>query len=607
MRSTAGALGLLAVLSLLVFANALPNGFAVDDEPLIVDNPLIRSLAGLPRLFATGYWAGTLGTHGADLYRPLVTASFALNHAAGDLAPFGYHLANVLLHAAASGALFVLGRQLGLSWSAALAAGALFAVHPLHTEAVTGVVGRAEALMTLGVLLALAWSLRASAAGPACRGLALASSGAFVLALLSKEQAVVLPLLLAFAHLSGAAGDPAGSGWGARARAAWRACRWPLAILVAYVALRSAILGAPSIGGPQGITFLNNPLAHAAWDVRLLTAVKVAGAYLGLFVWPVRLSVDYSYNAIPLVRSVLDPGVLLTALAWGALLAAGAYGARHRLHALTLGVGCAVLTFLPASNLLVPIGTIMAERLFYLPSAGLCLVAGAAWDGVRGQAARSARARLAGRVLLVALGVALVLLSGRTVLRNRDWHSTETVYRSALPVVPGSAKVHAVIAHYLLAAERPAESIEPFRTAIRIDPSYELAHLNLGVAYARLGRWAEAEASLRQGMALTERALGPEHPLVADTLGKLGVIAVLQGQAAGPPASEARYAQAEQLYRRALALIEKTLGPDHESLAEPLGNYATLLRQTGRATEAQALDARARAIRATASAAGRAR
>jgi AcrR family transcriptional regulator len=177
---------------------------------------------------------------------------------------------------------------------------------------------------------------------------------------------------------------------------------------------------------------------------------------------------------------------------------------------------------------------------------------------------------------------------------NQDWRSTETIYQSATRAVPRSAKVHAVRGHFLLDRDRPGEAIEALEEAARIDPSYELAYLNLGVAYARMQRWPEAEASLTRGLTIAETALGPEHPLVAETLGKLGVIHVIRGQAAGAPASSAMYAQAEAAYRRALAILEKTLGRDHQSLAEPLENYAALLRQTNRGAEA-----RARAIRAT--------
>jgi tetratricopeptide (TPR) repeat protein len=419
------------------------------------------------------------------------------------------------------------------------------------------------------------------------RRLTLAASTAFVVAVFSKEQGIVLPALLAVSDLAGAMGPEGRTGWREVPREIWRRYRWYLLILAAYLTLRIIVLRMPLLGGAQDITFLNNPLAHVTWDIRLRTAIKVAGAYLWLFLWPARLSVDYSYDAIPLATSIWEPPVLLAVLAWGALLALGVYGYVRRVRSLTFGVGCTVLMFLPVSNLVVPIGTMMAERLFYLPSAGLCLVVGAGWDRLGAWVARGGHTRLAGTMVRIVLVAVLVLLSARTVTRNQDWRSTEAIFRSAARVVPGSAKVHAVEGHFLLEKGRPDQAIEALREALRIDPSYETAYLNLGVAYARTERWREAEASLEEGLAIAERVLGREHPLVAEALDTLGQLYVIRDRAA----------EADPLFRRALAILEQTLGRDHQALAEPLEHYSVLLRRTGRTAEAAVMEARARAIR----------
>ena len=101
-----------------------------------------------------------------------------------------------------------------------------------------------------------------------------------------------------------------------------------------------------------------------------MTAITVAGDYLWLVFWPAQLSADYSYNAIPLVTSLWNPGMFLGAFAWTIVCAVGIFGFRRRDLPLTIGVSMAVLFFAPASNLISPIGTIMGERLFYLPFAG---------------------------------------------------------------------------------------------------------------------------------------------------------------------------------------------------------------------------------------------
>src|SRR6185295_3139303 len=182
-RTTLITFGLLAVLVGLAYLNSLEAGFAYDDKTMIEDNTLLTRLEYLPMLLTSDYWAGRRAPSEAvpwrsGLYRPFLSATFSLNYAWGKVNPVGYHLVNVVLHLAVTWLLYLLARQIGMSESASLVGGAIFAVHPLHTEAVTGIVGRAELLMACGMLTAL-WL-----AGRGKRWLSLAS---FTMALLSKE------------------------------------------------------------------------------------------------------------------------------------------------------------------------------------------------------------------------------------------------------------------------------------------------------------------------------------------------------------------------------------------------------------------------------------
>src|SRR6185436_17495008 len=183
--------GLTAVV-LLAYGGTLRNGFTFDDHAIIVQNSLIKRMEYRPTLLTSDYWAGVRDpgaapTIHAGLYRPLVLLSFAVNHAAAGLSPWSYHLINVLLHLGVTWLLYAVARQLEFSLQAALAAALLFALHPIHAEAVAGVVGRAELLMSAGVLAGLLWGMQ---------GRLWLSLAAFFLALLSKEQAVMLPALL---------------------------------------------------------------------------------------------------------------------------------------------------------------------------------------------------------------------------------------------------------------------------------------------------------------------------------------------------------------------------------------------------------------------------
>jgi hypothetical protein len=141
------------VFSALLFADSARNGFAMDDRPLVVNNPLIRDLRGVPELFRLDYWAPD---QRSGLYRPLVTTSYAIDWALGGEDPIGYHLVNVGLHAAnaalVAAVLLAAIANLPLSATAAF----LFAAHAVHTEAVANVAGgRPELLAAFFALLSL--------------------------------------------------------------------------------------------------------------------------------------------------------------------------------------------------------------------------------------------------------------------------------------------------------------------------------------------------------------------------------------------------------------------------------------------------------------------
>jgi tetratricopeptide (TPR) repeat protein len=539
---------LILLLGFLAYAPTLGNGFAFDDGRLVVQNRLITSLRYVPTLLTHEYWTiDPAMTRGGNLYRPLVTISLVLNHAVNGLKPFGYHLVNVLLHAGVSLAVYGLGRRWFLSRAGATVAAAFFAVHPLHTEAVAGIVGRAELLMALGVLLALAGYLRGG-------GLAyLGSVAAFALGLLSKEQAMVLPALLVLSDLSTRRGAASSSRWPARARDLLPRFLPYLGLLGAYLLLRVWVLGGAVSGSVVRIpSLLDNPLAHASLETRLLSVLMVAGRYLSLFLWPVPLSPDYSYNHLPLATSPLDGRVLLAALLWGSLLALALRSFARGRGRSGVAVLFALIAFFPASNLLVPIGTMMGERLFYLPSAGLCWLAGLTWEAA---SARLSRPRLH-RVAWLGLGALLLALTAQSVHYGRIWRDDLSLFSYAVKAAPESAKVRfnlgnslrtlpdrreEAVAHLVRATEiYPAyarawdalgrtyldtkqwePAVAALQKAITLEPTFLHIHNNLAVAYMALGRWDDALASLRLAVAI-KPDLVQAHRNLAEVYAKKG-------------------------------------------------------------------------------------
>jgi hypothetical protein len=409
---------LVAGVALAAYHNALACGFVLDDYHYILENP---SLLKVGALFSRAYVSA-----GVSFYRPLATATFAFDRALfGAWAP-AYHAQNVLWHVIASLAFLALARRLLPSTAAATTAALLFAVHPLHTEAVTGIVGRTELMAAAFVLV----GARAHLDGQWALALACALASP-----LCKESGVTLPLVALIA-------DAHGRGWRASTRRAW-----PFALpLALYAALRLHA----GVTLPQPSTYF----AIATWAQGFWTPVDVVGRDLLLMVWPHPLSADYSYAALPLSTGITAPRTALTV----AGLAALAFAAR-RCRPLGLGLALVAVTLLPVSNLIVRIGVLMAERVLYLPSVGVCLIAGSAYA-----AARS-------RTKPLVTGALVVTLASLTVARNLDWDNPFVLWRDTVEKVPQSGLAHANLAlSYWTLGERDRARAE-LRTAIALDPT----------------------------------------------------------------------------------------------------------------------------------------
>jgi tetratricopeptide (TPR) repeat protein len=459
-----------AAVAAAVYANSIPNGFALDDVPLVRDNPSIRSLDGFARLWSEPYWGPAGGR--AGLYRPVTVASFALNRALTGPGAAGFHAVNVLLHVAVCLLVWLAADAISRRrWTATVTA-LLFALHPLHGEAVANVAGRAELLAALGVLAA--WICHrhgAGAAGPRridrWRWWA-AAAACYALALMSKENAALAPLLFAVDDLQGPAGRP-------RRFAPYVGYA---ASLAAVAALRWSALG--GAGGAQDVAFLDNPAAFSGRLVRLATAAWIQARYLIANIWPHPLSSDYSFDAIPRVESVGDPRWWVGVVACALPLAAIALGWR-RSRVLVVAGTVWVAFMLPASNLVFAAGTSMAERLAYLPSLGVCLLAG---HVAAGGLDRSGPAR---KATATCLFLAAAAFGVATVSRNPAWDDNATLALTDVRTMPRSAKLQAGAGIALHARGDLDAAVRAYRRALEIYPSYAQVHYNLGELLAGTG------------------------------------------------------------------------------------------------------------------------
>jgi hypothetical protein len=480
------------VVAFAAFAGTLAGGFVFDDVWIVRENPRVRDLARIGEILTTPYWGETA----SGLYRPVTLATFAVNHALHGLDAFGYHAVNVLLHAAVSLLVFRLARR-WLPRGAAFGAALLFAVHPVHVEAVAGIVGRSDLLAAFFLLGALLTAVPGGSGERRKGGMGrwVAVSVLFALALGSKEIALAgLPLYLVL---------EAARGRGDRRTVAARAV-WLLILTAGFLALKAAVTGSLGISR-EATDLVDNPLAHLPADERVLSAVRVLGGYAGLLLFPIRLSYDRSFDQIPVVETPWNAGFLVSAvLVIAVLVATGAAWRRSR--AGFVGLAWLALAMLPVSNLLVPIGTIFAERLLYLPSVGFALAAAAALSRLAPGGAGSDRAGGGNRRRIGFLAAAiLVLLAVRTVDRCTDWTSVDALYESGASIAPRSARTRCELGKLLYNRSLEASSVRSRRAledraiaeleaGVAIAPRFDpVARIALGYLYER--RFRERDAA----------------------------------------------------------------------------------------------------------------
>lgn len=502
----AAAVAILA-LGAAAYANALGAGFAFDDLPSIVKNPAAHDWRNFV-LSRTGY------AQRPNRYVAYLT--FALNCAWGGLDPAGYHAVNVAIHLASAllvYALVVLLFRTPRARGSALAAqapalgflaGALFAVHPLQTQAVTYVVQRLASLATLFGLATvvgyLRWRLRGEAAQPprGGRGWGYAAAlGAAVLAMRTKEIAFTVPLLLAAVEL-----------WfldGPRLRRA---------LYVAPFLATMAIVPATvvRIGEPLGVA-----LADASTVTRVQTGLSrleyfraeltVIARYLGLLLLPVGQNVDPDVP-VPdswLAPSVVGAGALLAALGLAVavcLWRTSTRAARPLDPALRVAAfgGLWFFVTLSVESTFIPIVDLMYEHRVYLPSAGFALVAAVAAGLV---ARRLAPRRPAAVVVGAALALAAALVPA-TYLRNEVWASELALWSDAARKSPHKARPLNNLGAALTDAGRLDEAAATLGEVIRAHPEHAEAYYNLGRIRLATGDFAQAGALFRKALALRE-------------------------------------------------------------------------------------------------------
>jgi tetratricopeptide (TPR) repeat protein len=475
---------ILAALAALPYINSLRNGFVYDDLDQVLVNPYIRNFHHLREIFTSSVWSFMGDFRGSsNYYRPVMSSGYLFCYQLFGPNAWGFHLANLLANVGVVLLVFLVTLKMFRSRTVALATACIFALHPIHSEAVDWIAAVTELELALFYLLTF-WFFLASAraAGKCSAPLQTAMAGSFVLALLSKEQALTLPLLATmYEHFF-----REDRGETTRAQKFRRyGALWLLAAV--YLVIRARYLGgfAPSLYRPE----------LGTEDI-VISALAFFGRYCWKLVWPAELC---AYYVFPTNVAALFPWALSGVVAL-AICVLGFAVLRKSNRQAAFGIVWLLATLAPVLNVRWMASNPFAERYLYLGSVGFCWIVG--WGGVRWWNSLSARGSRWRAALPVAAGVIATVLVIRIVTRNRDWRDNVTFYTATLAVSPDAYYMHNNLGtEYWAKGDIPAAEKE-WRIALRLAPTSEYALHNLGLAANAEKHFPEAENLLLRALAI---------------------------------------------------------------------------------------------------------
>jgi hypothetical protein len=528
-----------ALLAILLYGVTLWGTYVYDDVMIVRNDPRVHHPDQWIRLWNTDYFDGGMD----NLYRPLTSSSYALEWWLHGDRPWIFHGINILLHALVAATVAEFTRRIlqpaSIANTASLCAGLLFAAHPVHVEAVANIVGRAELLCTSLIFIGLILLCRR----PLTVGRVISVVAVGILALLSKEQGILQPLLWLFFFLILWRFDPDAPAERKALKVLMLATTW---IWAGYLILRERFLKFE--WDRTYIDPIIQPLILSHGTDRLLMPVVLLGHYTALLLWPRHLAADYGGNVIGSIAHLSDPYFWIgsvTIFSWicAFIKCTQIFFAQRRTEAektnpsssLRLNVSASQMNDFPnrlvlfcllslaitygiVGNILTLIATNFAERLIYLPSAFFLIIIGIFL------------AYLPGKIRGVLMGIVLILASIRTFTAARDWNHPLILFQHGLAAQPQSVQLHLLVSQEYHKHGDIGAANATLDDLCRQYPDYWRAWMFRAMEDMDDGNLTDADASLKRAKKLKS------DPLL---LGVFGRLADLQQSRAVPARSGA--------------------------------------------------------------------
>lgn len=462
---------LVLVTTFLIYSPSLRNDFIWDDTHLIVNDPTIRSFKNTGRIFQT-YLFPEVG--GSNFYRPLQTFSFMVDYAVWGLNPFGYHLTNLIFHMLSVLLIYFLVSRIFGDPNIGFLASLMFAVHPVNTEAVTYIAGRADPLGTFFFLAAFLMYIRYRDNEKNWASFVF-SIVLFSMALLTKEAMVVFPLTLIlydalilnqhYINFKTA-----------------RNYLPYLAVLIAYAVFRLFIKGMP-------LGFLGQVPFH----IYIFTISKVIVSYFGILLFPLTLHMERIQVFEPYIG---QPQVIISLVAMVLIIIASVI-AYKRSKKIFFCISFFFLALMPMLNVSF-LNAVMAEHWLYIPSIGFYALVSfgiiKTVDLKKSFIGQPAKGKSIIIILILFLGFFMV----RTTLRNIEWGNEIQFFKDMIRHSPYSARGHVNMGGIYIANDNLKLAREELETAIKINPMDPFSYHALGAVDYLEGKKKDAMKRWRQ-------------------------------------------------------------------------------------------------------------
>jgi hypothetical protein len=470
---------LIPLIAILIYIPSFNADFTLDDVLIVEDNSFVKSIDQIPSIWTSHYWAGKVDATDTGLYRPLTLTTYNLQYALTGKNPDAFHIVNILLHALVCLMLMKMASLLFLDFRLVVISGLLFAIHPIHTEAVAGIVGRAEILAALFILASMVcyhhWRQNGG-----IKWLVLLLVSTFA-AITSKEHGFLMIAILAlqetYYYFSSKTFD-----WNERKK--WIAFGSVAMLSVGMWLVRSTITGP---------TASHELWANVGSAERMATSIRTTAEYLGLHLWPFPLSADYWIEEVPIV-GFGNISVFISLLVIVGIVSLAFY-LRRKMPVASWGILFFFLMLLPVSNFVFAAGFLKAERILYIPSIGLIILITVMLTKLLDVKS----GRIPGFILL---GLFILLFTWRTWTRTGDWKNNYTLALATLQTSPNSPRFNNMMGLELRAQNKNNEALTYFEKAVQANPNHVPALVNLGMEYAHFNRQQEAGAILEKALAL---------------------------------------------------------------------------------------------------------